>query len=249
MMHYFSRKNLGLAAVVIVALLALATAALAAPEGQTVSPNAGYPTNSITVSGVGQAFGAPDVAYVQLGVNFAEANISEAFSRANTTMEAVIAAIKALGIEDRDIQTSGVNIYPQDIYGPEGGPTGERTYNVSNTVSVTVRDVELADDVINTGIEAGANNVYGLSFGIDDTSTLEQDARLQAIEDARTRAQQLADALGLSVGAPIIVSETFGQGFGPVFDRAQAMGGGGVPVEQGQLSVNVQVEVTFAIGE
>lgn len=246
-MHYLSRRNLGVGAVVAIALLALATTVLAAPENQMTS----YPSNSITVSGVGEAFGSPDVAYVQLGVNFAEANITDAFTRANDTMTQVIEAIKALGIADADIQTSGVNIYPQDIYGPEGGPTGERTYNVSNTVSVTVRDVSMAAEVINTGIGAGANNVYGLTFGIADTSSLEQEARVQAVEDARQRAQQLADALGLTVGAPIIVTETYGQGVGPFFDRAQAagLGGGGVPIEQGQLSVNVQVDVTFAIGQ
>jgi len=228
---------------VIAALLAVGVSATSAQET--------YPENTITVSGFGTAYGEPDLAYIELGVEIVEADLGQAFTSTADTMNAVIEALVELGIAREDLQTTGVNIFPEDRYSQDG-MTSTRVYRVRNTVRVTVRDIAQVESVISTGVDAGANTIYNLSFGIEDSAALEQEARVQAVENARQRAEQLAAALGLTVGEPIIISETLNQGI----PFAYGMGGGGgvmemavQPVSPGQLSVGVQVQITFSIGE
>jgi uncharacterized protein YggE len=243
--HLLKRTVFGLlAALSVAALLAGCGGALggAAPaDGSTL-------TDIIVVTGTGEASGKPDVAYVQLGVDVSDADVSKAVADANQAMERVRDALTQFGIPDEDIRTTGFNVWPEERYGPEG-PTGERVYHVQNTVNVKVRDITQVGNVLEAALSAGANQVNSLSFGIDDTSALEAEARKAAIADARDRAGQLAGALGLKVGDAIVVSE---YGTGPVIGVERAAyeglgGGGGAPVSEGQLTVSVQVSVTFEI--
>lgn len=209
------------------------------------------PANSITVDGFGQAFGAPDVAYLQLGVQVTDTDVTAAFNRANELMTAVISALTEQGIAPNDIQTTGLYMYPETAYDPQtGAPTDRITYRVGNSVDVTIRDVSKIGEVVSAGVNAGANNINSLNFGIADAAALEREARTAAVADAKDRAAQLAEALGLTLGDPIIVVESFTSSDPPVlYERAQAMGGSGnVPIQQGQLNVNIQVTVTFSIG-
>ncbi len=208
-----------------------------------------FPQDTITVIGSGTAYGEPDVAYVELGVEQVEEDLSQAFNSTADTMNAIIAALEALGIAREDMQTTGVNIYPEDRY-DQSGAMASRVYRVRNTVRVTVREIGTIDQVISTGVDAGANTIYNLSYGIEEPTALEDAARVEAVEDARMRAQRLADALGLTVGDPVIVTEVLNNSF------PYGMGGGGMmevaqsqPVLPGQLSVSLQVQITFAIGE
>lgn len=207
--------------------------------------------NTITVSGSGTVYASPDVAYVSLGVQNTDADLSTAFDQTGQSINKLLDALKGLGIEDKDIQTSGVNVSPQDQRDQQGNPTGKSTYTVSNTVQVTVRDVTKVEQVLTTAINAGVNTIYGLNFGIQDSSKLEQQARQQAIDDAHTRAQQLADGFKVTLGVPLIINENDNTSVPIPF-----AGGGGVrmaavasqPVSSGQLSVTVQVTVTYSIG-
>ena len=206
-------------------------------------------TNTITVTGIGTASGEPDVAYVELGVETVNADLSTAFEEANTTMTTVIQALTDSGIDRLDIQTTFLNVYQEDIYDPQSGtPTGERTYHVQNFVRATVRDTATIGSVVSTAVEAGANRINGLSFGILDTAALESTARTAAVENARARATELAAALGLQVGDPISVREVYGSSspiaLGGGFDRAQMAA---ATVSTGSLQVSVQIEVTFAL--
>jgi uncharacterized protein len=237
-------KKFGIIAVVLVAL----TAVIGSAGAQDNS--AGLPTNSITVTGFGQAFGSPDIAYVNLGVQTSSTDVVEAFNEANTQMQALIDALKEFGIAERDLQTAGLNMY-SDFYDPiTGMQTEEPIYRVSNSLSVTVRDVSQVGEVISLGVSSGANSINGLTFGLADPSALEQEARTAAVENARERGQQLADLLGKTLGEPIIVTEVFGMAipFATNFDRAQSGGlGGAAPIEQGQLSVSVNIQITFSV--
>ncbi len=221
---------------------------------QEVTPMPSYPANTITVSGFGTAAGEPDVAYTELGVEITDPDLATAFAQTAETMNAVIAALVEAGVAREDIQTTGVNVYPQERFDPMGASaTPERVYLVRNTVRVTARDVAQVETLITTAVAAGANTIYNLNFGIEDSSALEQAARLDAVEDARNRANQLASALGVTVGAPIIINEVINTG-GPI----TPMGGGlasanlqfdvSQPVSAGQLNVTVAVQITFAIG-
>jgi uncharacterized protein YggE len=247
-----SWKSVGVVGLALVAVVALVTALGVLPAAaQTPVPEGAVP--SVSVSGFGQSFGAPEVAYVEMGVDIVNTDVGEAVTQAYETMETVSAAIADTGVADEDIRTTNFNVW-SDFYDPATGEqTTNRVYHVQNMVRVTVRDVSQVSSVIEAGLNAGANSIFGLNFGIDDPTSLEQDARLQAIENARDRAQKLADAMGVTLGEPIVISETFGGGAQPfAFDMAQAgLGGGGgaPPISGGQLSVSVQVDVTFALGQ
>src|SRR5206468_3993932 len=117
-------------------------------------------------------------------------------------------------------------------------------------IFVRVKDISKAGSVIDAGIKAGANNIYNLSFGIDDPSKLEQQAREKAIANARARAQQLANSLNVTLGDPIIIDESFG-GVRPLdFNtKLQGVGGAGSQINGGQLSVSVNLRVTFSMAK
>ncbi len=213
--------------------------------------SSGYPpANTITVSGFGDANGVPDIAYVNLGINIANADVGQAVNDANAAIQAVEDAVKALGVAEQDIQTSAFNVWPEERYDPSTGmSTGQRTFHVDSMLMVTVRDLSQTSAVIEAALNAGANSVQGLSFGIEDTSALESQARTAAVENARVRAQELAQATGVSLGDPIIVTEV--SGYGPVYPMLGGGRGGAdtasaPPINPGQLSVTVNVQVTFS---
>ena len=236
------------------ALILVVAAALALVIPANAQDNSATPTtpSTVTVSGEGIVYASPDVAYLEIGVQTVDTDLSKAFSQTGDTISKVLKALKDLGIDDKDIQTSGVNVSPQNQYDNNGNPTGSPTYTVSNTVEVTIRKIDQVEAVLTSSIAAGANSINSLSFGIQDTSALEAQARTQAVAQAKDRAQQLTSALGVTLGKPITISE-IPQSSGPVpFNfRANVAAlpatGGGQPVSQGQLSVTIDVQITFGI--
>jgi uncharacterized protein YggE len=232
--------------VILIALVALAGVPAMAQDDSGVD----YPINTITVTGSGSAAGSPDIANMEIGVETADPDVSAAFNQTNATIQSVIDALVEIGVAREDIRTTGLNIYQDRPGGPDPMLSeASATYRVSNQVRVTIRDISLVSDAINAAVGAGANNIYGLQFGIDNQDALEADARADAISNARERAQQYADLIGAELGDVVVINENFGGGFG-AFDVANfstGFGGGGAPIEPGQLSVSVQVQVTFAI--
>jgi uncharacterized protein YggE len=230
--------------------LALAAAlVLVLPAAAQENP---MPTPStISVSGEGTVYASPDVAYLEVGVQTVDADLSKAFGQTGDKISGVLNALKKLGIEDKDIQTNGVNVTPQNQYDNNGNLTGTSSYTVSNSVEVTIRKVDQVEAVLTSTIEAGANSINSLNFGIQDTTALEQQARAQAVAQAKDRAAQLASALGVTVGKPLTVTEVTQNVPVPVFARMSVAAlpstGGGQPVSQGQLSVTIDVQITFSI--
>ncbi len=210
----------------------------------------GQPPPAIMVSGQGEAIGKPDIAFVELGIDVTDPDVGAAITRANETMRNVQAAISQQGVAEDDMQTVAFNVWPEDRYNDQGELVG-RYFHVQNILRVKVRDIGKTGDVIGAGLDAGANSINSLSFSIEDTSALEAEARQKAIADARERAQQLADGLGVRLGAPISVSESSG-GVPVYYERAAVpeaygVGGGAPPISAGQLTVTVYVNVSFAI--
>jgi uncharacterized protein YggE len=116
-------------------------------------------------------------------------------------------------------------------------------------VNVTVRDVNTLGDVLDKAVAAGANNIYGISFSVDDTTKLQADARAKAVADAKSRAESLAKLAGVTLGDVVSVSEVIGSSV-PMYDAPRAamgMGGGGAPVQPGEMEVSMSIQVTFAI--
>ncbi len=242
---------------VVIAVLALALVSGAGilaqdvtPDAPNVDPVSGITHNTIMVSGVGTASGEPDVAYVEIGVETVDANLSEAFDTANAQITAVIDAIVGMGIAREDIQTTYLNVYQEDIYDPNTGVnTGEFRFHVQNFVRVTVRNIDQVGEVVTTGVNAGANRVTGLYFGILDQTAIASEARIAAVADARQRAEELAAAFGMQVGDVIYVQEVIGS---DVYQMAYGRGGGmdvaqSAPVEGGQLQLSIQIEAIFEL--
>jgi len=238
--------------VIVAGLLALVVLGATACSTPVAAPAGGssQPENVISVNGSGEASAAPDVAYVELGVELSGPDLDNLLAEANSTAAAITSAVTGAGVEGKDVQTTSFNVYTDTRYDDQGQPTGQPIYHVDNVIRVTVHAIDTTGDVIGAGLDAGANSVRNLSFGIEDTAVLEAEARQQAVADAQDRASQLADALGISVGDPVQVSESFGGSPVPVvraasFDMAAAESA--PTVSQGELTVTVNVSVQFRI--
>lgn len=208
-------------------------------------------TETITVTGFGRASGQPDMAIVSLVVESRAAAISEAADTSAQIITRVIEALRTKGVADADIQSTGINIWREDIYDFDTGrPTGQQLFHADRTLTVTIHGVDRVASVIQAALDAGATNVYGFSYGIEDRAELEADARAMAITDAADRAQQLATAMGVSLGDPVIASETAGGGLLLLNQAglATGLGGGGGSGQEfnpGSLDVSVQVDLVY----
>ncbi len=213
----------------------------------TTANAAEAPVRGITVVGQGEASGAPDVARANLGVEVFAPTVAEATKENNDKMAAVIAKLKDLGIAEKDIQTSGYSINPERNV--SNGAAGQMTgYRVANMVQVTIRDLSKVGTVLDQVTQAGANNVYGVNFSIDDPAKLQADARAKAIADAQARADDLAKLSGVQRGDVLGISEVIGASPMPMAARSDmAVGDGAAPVQPGELQVQVQIQVTYAI--
>lgn len=208
---------------------------------------------TITVVGEGKVTLEPDIARVTIGVENLLDTVQEASAANRAGVDAVLAALAAQGIAEADIQTSGFSIFAER-WGPEGPlPDGEVRYRVSNTVNVTIRQLDAVGTILDATIEAGANNIYGVEFALDDNDAAETEARAMAIANAQEKAAELAGLTGTTVGRVVSISEVIGNGGGyypgNFAQQARAMGGGGTPVSPGQLDLIMQLQVVFALGE
>jgi uncharacterized protein YggE len=204
------------------------------------------PANTITVTGQGTASAAPDSASVILGVEFVNADLTTAFQQTGQAMGNIITTLQNLGIAAADIRTTGINVTPQDQIDAQGNLVG-RAYRVSNSAQVTIKDLNLLETVLSSAVSAGANTVSDLNFAYRRSSRIESNARGLAIEDAKTRAEQIAAALGVTLGAPIRAHEISVSSPVPVFTRA-GLDDSGQPVSPGMISSTVSVQVTYSIG-
>jgi hypothetical protein len=250
-MHKIMKRSL-LISFAVLAAIALFGFSRIPVQAQDVTTQPG--THTITVSGSGTASGAPDVAYLDLGVQITDPDLGKAFNAVAENIAKVTKALIDVGIKPEDIRTTGLNVYPQDQYDQQTGATTSRTYQVANSVTVTIRDTSKLEAVITAAVNAGANTVSGLSFGIADQTALEDQAREAAVKDARARADKLAQALGVTVGDPVVVVELSNNGGQPIpMFRAAAdtmsAQAANMPISQGQLDVTVSVQISYAIAK
>ncbi len=211
-----------------------------------VPPDPGAP-RTITVIGEGIATGRPDVAQATIGVEIIRPTVQEATREAQSTMTAVLKALRDQGIAEKDIQTSGFSVWTDRGRPPED----QIAYRVSNGVSVIIRDLDKVGAVLDAAIEAGANNVYGVRFYIEDPSALESDARAKAMDNARARAEELAKLSGVQLGPIIRISEVIGGGVSGATMAAAPVPApipkGIGPIMPGEFTVSARLQVTFAI--
>ena len=224
--------------------LASANVVSATGAQQTTTDNTG-----IFVSGNGKVTLKPNTATASIGVEITAGTLAEATAQSNTRMNALIEKLKALGIAEKDIQTTNYSITPITSQ-PRTGTTPAITgYRVSNQVSITVRKIDDTGKVLDAVVAAGANNIYGISFGVDDPTPYQQQARAAAIKDAQDKAAQLAKVANVTLGKVVSISEG-SIAPRPVFRAASApmaVGTAEVPVETGELEINVSVDMRFAV--
>ncbi len=204
---------------------------------------------TISVNGSGLASAQPDVMDIQLGVETIDPDAGQAISQNTSKMNAVMSALKELGVAEKDIQTANYSMWIEQIYDQNGQPTGEQRYHVTNLVNVRLRDLAKAGELLQKVTTAGANNISGITFSVADPSALQREARDKAVADAKAKAEQLATALGVKVGNVHQVSE-YTSTATPEYLRTvlmDAKGGGDVSVSGGSYNVVIDVSVVFDI--
>ena len=207
------------------------------------------PQHTISVSGTGRVLVKPDVADISLGVHVERGKAKESEIAAAELMGKIVDALKAAGVADADIQTANLSLQPTyDYSSSKQFITG---YATDNVVSITVRDLSKVGETVDAAVDAGATQVNGISFRVDDQAKVEAQAREAAMKDAKSKADALASAAGVNitgvasiseVSSPIPTPYPYAVSAGaPAQDRAVT------PVEPGKVTLDVTVTVTYLI--
>ena len=232
--------------ILILSSVLLLSALLSAcgPSSITVQPQPFQRT--ITVTGSGSVTLTPDIAYINIGVHSQDPTASVAISQNSTSAQAVIDALKAAGIADKDLKTTNFSVYPQQQYDSGGKMTGI-IYMVDNTVYVTVRDLTRLGVLLDASVIAGANNISNISFDVADKTSALSQARLTAVTNARKQADELTGAAGVTLGAVQTIS--YYDSTPPVAiqyarDVAPAAS---VPIQAGSMQISTTVTIVYEI--
>ncbi|MDB4976931.1 MAG: uncharacterized protein JWN48_5272 [Myxococcaceae bacterium] len=233
--------------------------------------------DGLTVLGSGEAKASPDVARTSIGIEVRADTAEQATSEANTRMTAILSALKGAGVADADLRTHDFSVSferdytpPQPVViapapkptkgtpatpaatpapAPSNVPRG--SYRVSNTVEVTVRDVSKVSAVLTAATAAGANNVWGINFDVENPEPLHEKAREQAIAKAKHNAEQLAKLTGVKLGAIVTIEDQADAGqIAPRMYRAamaESADSSQVPVQGGELTITHQVRLVYAL--
>lgn len=210
---------------------------------------------TITVSGEGKISAKPDIANISLSVVSKGLTVKQVTTDNNTKMNKVLAAVKGLGVEDKDITTSQYSLYPEYDYGTitRDGTNKIIGYNLTQEITLKVRDLTKVDDILDSGTKAGSNQVGALSFDIDDTGPVKKEARQIAFDKAKQKAQEMASQAGVSLGRVVTFSEEAAPIAYPMYNFAmesKAVGVGAAPapdVQPGSKELTMSVSVTYEI--
>lgn len=230
-----------LAALAVSLALALTAAAPALAQSEPAT---------LTVIGEGRVSATPDIATIRAGVETDGPTAAEALAANSAQAARMIEALKAAGVEARDIQTGRLSVDPRhaDTQRTRPGETPEVVgYRVVNEVALTVRDLDALGGLLDRVVEAGANRIDAIGFGIADDTAQADEARRRAVADARRRAEVLAEAAGVGLARVLSINE----GGGVVrpmqrgaMMRAEAMD---VPVERGEVEIAARVTMVWEI--
>ena len=232
----------------LIAILVLGTV-LTACGPASIAVQTQPPARTITVTGTGKVTLTPDIAYISIGVHTENASATEAVSGNSTQAQAVITAIKGFGVADKDIQTTDFSINPQQQTDANGKVTGI-LYVVDNTVYVTVRDLTKLGDLLDSTVNAGANNINSIQFDVADKTAALSQARLAAVADARKQADELTKATGVSLN--VVQSISYYDTTAPVtvqYARADVAGpvAASVPVQPGSMQIYTTVTIVYGL--
>lgn len=260
MKQWYMRLAVTLSALLLVGLLAW-PAAFSPVQAQVEPPVTETTPRTITVSGMGEVSAQPDVAVVNLGVETQAESASAAISQNNEQMQSLIDAVTAAGIAEENIRTQVVRLSPQyadqqplpqqptEQAQPLPSQTGPREilgYVAVNTVQVRVEDLETVGEILDAAIEAGSNRIDGISFEISDSADVMREAREEAWQNARQKAEQLAELAGAELGEVLNINAS-DQGPFPVMQETFAADAARVPIQPGMQSVSTNLQVTWRL--
>lgn len=202
---------------------------------------------TITVNGEATISVPPDIAQIDSGVTTEAKTAREASDANNKAMGVVLLALKNAGLAEKDIQTSRLSLSPQSAASRNANaPFQIVGYRASNRVTVTIRDITKVAETIDVLVGAGANEISGISFMVSKASKLLDEARSEAIGDARRKAEIYARAADVTIGAPLSISEESTPG--PIPYRKMAAGvAAGAPVAQGEETLRVTISVSYEL--
>lgn len=259
-MKHATLSAIALALAITPAACAQGAAAYTAPAGSTqmYHPNSIQPETTLQISAEARVDRAPDIAFITAGVTEERATAKEAMAAQAAAMNGVFEALRAAGIADRDMQTSGLSLQPRYDYVETAGRDGVKRgvqklagYVASNQVTVRVRDLARLGDTLDGLVSAGGNTLSGVSFGIDDDKEVRNEARAKAMKDAIAKAELYASAAGLRVARIVTISEGYEYSPQPMPQMARmAMADGmmeSTPVAGGEVGVTANVSVLFEL--
>ncbi|HWV25097.1 MAG TPA: SIMPL domain-containing protein [Thermomicrobiales bacterium] len=251
------RSNRPLRPIIIVILAALMTIMAFGPTVSAQEAIAPDSLRTITVSGTGIVSVKPDTATVTLGVVHSEDKLKDAQDKVTSDLTEVTAKLKEAGIADDDLATSQYNVRPINEYDRNGNFKGVSSYEVSAALTVTVRDLGKLGDILDAATSAGANQIWGISMYVDDTTEAANQARTAAMADARNRADTFARSEGLLITGVYSVNESMapqpkaismdasGDFAAPMAARDEESSP--VPISTGTTEIRVEVQVVYII--
>jgi uncharacterized protein YggE len=225
-------------------------AGVSTTQAQSGTSDADETMRTLSVSGIGRVKTAPDVADISIGVTERAKEAAAASRQAASAMDSVVQALLAAGIDEKDIQTTNLSLNP--VYDWNSEPAKLIGWEASNQVNVTVRDIDSVGSVVDSAVSAGANQVNGISFRVEDPTEAEALARTAAVEDARAKAEQLAADAGVEIVGTVSISESSAQPPQPLYmDRAEMAYAAGdtaaTPVLPGEVELSVNVYIQYEI--
>lgn len=208
------------------------------------------PPRNISLTGHGEVHVAPDMALVTIGTVDQAATAAEALAASNASMAAVVAVLKQAGIAEKDMQTSNFLVQPRYDYGNSTQPPRLVGYEVSNTLTVTVRHLDTLGALLDKSVASGSNRIDGIAFQLAEPDAALDEARKRAAADAARKARLYAAALAVSLGPILSVTESGGLP-PPVALQMKTMGAEGmaaeVPIARGEQTVAVDVNIVWEI--
>lgn len=244
-------KKIGLVALVLLLIGAVFTIDSLDLTGSKVSAETATEMHIVSVSGVGTILVKPDLAYIQIGVQTRDVDAAVAQEANKVNMNAVIDALKKMGIKEGDIQTTNYNIYRTYDYAKPvmEGQEPPMYYQVDNTVKVTVRSIDTVGDTIDVAFGAGANTINSITFDVSNRDELYQKALELAMKSAKDKANAIMKTFGESADKPHKVYEAM-YSSGPYVNTMYAMDAvkeASSPIESGELAIsaNLTVEYTY----
>ena len=240
-------------AIVIVSALLVSACSLAnQPDNQTEKADKVNSMRTLSISGSGQVTLVPDIARINIGVHTEAPFVTTAINQNKTLAQAITDALGEKGVEAKDIQTANFNVYPMNRY-DEWGKVTSVEYSVDNTLYITVRDLKVLSEILDAAILAGANQINGISFDVEDRAVAQEQARDLALKDAQAKAKDVAETVGVTLGEIQNINVSNNSYVQPY--RMDGMGGMAmdmameteVPISAGQIVVTYEVNLIYSI--